>query len=198
MDVGLTDGAVLGECGASLTCSVTWNGLVEWFLTLESGSLPVCQNRVRCGCDADGAGMRLHRAYVVLKVATWDESKWRHFIVLAFISRETICIVERIAKVYDDMLRGSGDWRTVTDATREGFRALDDGAFSLREECRCTFGVVCRRCSAVSVTRRRFVRVVRYLGVRPLGLRFWFHGVTDAVGMMWPAEKPWLRCLWDR
>ncbi|KAF2623332.1 hypothetical protein BU25DRAFT_177440 [Macroventuria anomochaeta] len=185
----------LRDEGASLTCVVARGSQAGWFLTRESGELPVCYDAKGCGCDQRRyTSNQLRRSYLVLKVGVLQGREWRDHVAVALLSEEAVCVAEAVARSCCQIVGGGGDAAQLASAMSGAFRALDDGAFSSGGGYSCRLDFLCKPCSEVPRKRRQFIWLVRFIGVRPWGEKHWFGGVTLAVGDVCPAKEPWLRC----
>jgi hypothetical protein len=183
----------------SVTCSVNVAGEATWFLTRESGRIPLLCAEFACSseCECQGEcvalamewGYRskvLARSYVVLVVTGGDEKYGTKEVAVGQLTAtnlDSVCAALR---------RGSGGtWGHDLMAL---FRA---GGCSSQAMCRCALGpgaVVCAQCEQVVCSQRAFIAQDRFEGVDPCGQQHWWKGVTDAADEVTPNQMGWLVC----
>jgi hypothetical protein len=183
----------------SLTCDVSAEGEVRWFLTKESGRVPVCDKAAECGCDGKELGVVPVRGYVVLQ--SWPSDCLSSVVRFAALRVETVRrLVERVLPAALAVFARSGSW---CGATERVLRAMSLGGWrAALEKCTCcasrTF--VCAVCEppdwesedsewvTMNIFKRRF----------PYGREDWFSGVSDAVLEVDRSGQLWLTCAQHR
>jgi hypothetical protein len=203
--------AVLVERAVTVTCRVH-DGDVEWWLTVESGRVPMCVSPTLCGCGGHESAVlsrAQRRGYVLLKVSAsfWLRKLQWSEVIVGKLSAETLRVVRQRLAVLAAHVRSS----PVLEAGDSGEQCLkrhvalagslsswlDGGAFSGSFPCACVLGHVCTSCRAVPESERRFVEQGCYDGMFPYGDDHWWTGVTDGAGEL-RGEKPWMMCFHER
>jgi hypothetical protein len=182
---------VLVRSAVSVTCCTDFSGTRKWFLTRESGQVPVCKHPGRCGCDrTELSAAELRKAYMVMCCPDGDH--WYSNIV-AELSKESIsCVADRLCPAVSE-----AGWRTSKD---QAFLSL------LREGTRSRTGCigcvasrgVCGVCASAVETGVGFVVADGFAGVVPFPAAPWFLGVSDARSMECVGSKgEWNSCVWE-
>jgi hypothetical protein len=186
--------AVLQKAFMSVTCTVH-DGKAWWWITKESGKMPVCEDSGECGRDrTELSAGELRCACVVLKIPyAVGVGRWRSVVFIAPMSTESLGAIPRIGTELAGGLwaRQAGEdsfpirlrhrWQYV-EAVREGL-------YSGGLRCTCDRGLLCEVCKA-EPSDAWFHEQGLYLGGEP-------SFVTDAVGTVAinkGRETPWLLC----
>lgn len=170
------------ENGCSVTCEVR-AGETRWWLTRESGRLPLKCKAEGCARCSWGPGTTVVRAsYVVIRVVQSSVVR----VCFALLSAERVGLVS--STVVPCLLGVRLKDRVMV--------RLDEGAFSLSRECTCAgCSKVCIACAAQwCVSGSAWRRSDTYAGLWPKGRGDWFTGVSDGVGSVKPGRRCWLSC----
>ncbi|OAL42642.1 hypothetical protein IQ07DRAFT_606524 [Pyrenochaeta sp. DS3sAY3a] len=175
----------------SVTCRVAPQGMVQWWLTQESGQSPVCKNNRCSRCKPVQQARELKRAYLVLVLDHPGELVWAEplrRIALAKLSVDALDIASHT--IMPTVLEKSTNRRLPV--VRSLFRLFRHGLFSSSLGCGCSVDLgVCKTCAKCEQVR--FIWENGFSRVFPCGKDHWFRGVTDAVDQTF-AENRWLRC----
>jgi hypothetical protein len=186
------------EQHVSVTCSVDRNGAVCWWLTKESGELPV----IGAGCGEHVGDRRedIRRSYLIIQRESPGGGLWR--VLLSVLSRETVRAAADLLGVEARQLRllnrsEQEDFVSLAAVKVEG--GLANGAFSAPRGCVCRavdivdsgMEGVCALCLQVLPEQRVFMRCNGFGGTWPYGRRHWFKGVTDGASV--GDGQSWLR-----
>jgi hypothetical protein len=180
---------------------------VSWWLTRESGRVPICVDLSACGCgDESSQDDDVIAGYVIVKHSarwSWTRAACSE-VCIGRLLPETLFVVEHrlvpfLRAVVSDTDYSSGvsasqrvqEWTCVASGASS---FVGSGAFSHGFLCGCVFLSKCTRCKQASSERARFVAQDRYLDIFPDGPMHWWRGVTDGVGFVRDGI-PWLRCL---
>jgi hypothetical protein len=179
----------------SVTFMVDVRGAISFWLTKESGQLPLCEDPVDCGCGEE-TGVNVGtdvEPYVVILVSRVGDGCEEIYAVFSLLSRETLVIcMEYVLYSFSVHTQLAAQCKFAFPV-EAAMRELQDGMFSAMDGCVCGEGNgVCTGCGLVPERGRRFVCQTRYAGHNPLGEQHWWTGVTDAADE--ESGVAWLRC----
>jgi hypothetical protein len=176
----------------SICCSVVAEPSTGWWLTVESGRVPVCDDPAVCGCDGmePSAGER-RRAYMVVNggcaCGQWNE------VAFAPLCKESLGVVRK--KVLPAMCRVRCAPRgAVCNALKPLFLWMARGKTGRPVPRSTSTGAAGEGSGAAKqITGGTFYWCNAYMGTFPRGTGDWFAGVSDAVGAVRGAE--WSQCM---
>jgi hypothetical protein len=203
---GSLSGTGMREKCISLTCEVSSEGRMWWWLTRESGrGPPDCTEGPEChACERSEESDR-RRSYLVLKcrdAPLGGKIVGRGEVAIGDLSVENLDML-RMRVIGDLVLclrkapRRGWRWRRSSFASyqmRLFFLRVGAGAYS-STDCACTADEVCSECLLLEKEGTRFVLARKFNGFEHSSPgQFW--GVTDAVGFVDVCIENWLTCWW--
>jgi hypothetical protein len=175
---------VRGRERVSITCEISPEGGIVWWLTKESGQLPKCESPQSCWrCSKVKTGTEvLVQAYIVMKVKARCAVFEGGFdgVFFAPLEDDVLRVLWQTLLPLWDTARAQenlGEWHKATTLYERMTSALERGEY---------------------ITRRdgftHWLRCGTFTGLFPSHEDQFFTGITDAVGYVGSSRRPWLHC----
>jgi hypothetical protein len=206
-DAETEDLTAMREQRVSLTCEVSTEGWICWWMTRESGRGPRdCTEGSKCALRCDRRDLEKRAAYLVLKGrdGPTDDMLVEHGeVAIAFLAVEALDMLwGRMIPDFSVSLSGGCGRRcfcrgclSVSVKMKSFFSRLRNGGYSCKECC-CGSETVCRGCASLTREQHRFF-VVRGFGGRSAYGALDRDFLTDAVGFVDMYVDEWLLCWWS-